>query len=153
MNGSQQAQLEAMAGRSMTPEEVIMATARQDKDLADSLSVGRTQLVETVKSERRIMAELGPIAGAAFMDAMDSFILDGKSAAPTPIQPYFSAIKRSVVWLYGDGLDFANLGMRAVLDAMAAFGILDAGSVAIVKASALQPDPLSVDTISEVLNS
>ena len=42
MNESQKNLIESLAGRPLIPEEIAMAEERRDKELADSLSIGRT---------------------------------------------------------------------------------------------------------------
>jgi hypothetical protein len=154
MDATQQTKLEALSGKSLTQAELAMANDRQDNALAESLSVERTHLVSAMHTELMVLDLLGPVAGGAFLDGLDSFVSAGYGACPAPLQPYFSAIKRSVAALYKEpGLDFGSANTQGVLDLLAQSGIVAAGSSAVLKSIAVHPNPITVDQVSEVLNS
>lgn len=152
MNLTQQTSLETLAGRALTQKEIDLANAREDAPLSAFLSIGRTALVSTLKTERGILSALGPIAGDAFLTGLENFVAAGVEHAG-PLAPFFGAIRRSVSWLKTDGLDMADPAVRGTLDALASAGVLATSSVATVKNLALHPDSISLDAVSAILNS
>lgn len=111
--------------------------------VAAALSVGRTRLVERNITERRIIAELGPVDGDAFLTALESFV--AATLPPQhPLAAYQGGIRRAVTWLKSPvGLDVGNAHSQQMLDAMAAAGIVTAASAATVKALGREPAPVS----------
>ena len=150
MTPQQQTALEAIAGRALTPGEVALATLRNDGDLAASLAVGRVRLSPHLVGERGILDVLGPVAGDAFLTALEA--ISTAADLPAPLQPYYGTIRRGVAWLKTDGLDVGSVTTRALLDSLAASGIVDPAAVAAIKVTAEQPDPIATHAVSDVLN-
>lgn len=112
----------------------LLAT-RDAQAIADAASIGRTRLVETKIGEAVLLNVLGPVAGAALLDRLAEL---GKSAEPQ-LRPIYYAVGL----LKADKLDVGSPATRGQLDALAAAGILPASAVAVVKALAERPDPVS----------
>lgn len=111
--------------------------------IAAGLSEGRTRLAERMVTERRILSALGVIAGAAFLDALDTFA-DAALPPEHPLAAYHSGIRRAIGWLKtDDGIDIGDAASQAMLTILAQAGIVDATSAEAVKALALVPDPIS----------
>lgn len=154
MNPAQQAALESVAGRGMTPQEYVDIDAllplRNDVAIAVILSAGRIILVPHEIGERGILNVLGSIAGDAFLSALEA--IASPTDLPAPLQPHYGAIRRGVTWLKKDGLDVGSQTTRALLDGLAAVGLVDAASVAALKALAERQDPISFNAVSDALN-
>ncbi|MBX9857422.1 MAG: hypothetical protein K2Y26_17965 [Gemmatimonadaceae bacterium] len=141
-----------MMADAMTPEairaaiaadEALQALVPDTAALAAALSVGRTRLTERLITERRILSALGVIAGAAFLDALDAFIKQ-PLAPEHPLAPYHSGITRAVGWLKtNEGIDIGDPASQAMVQALAAAGVVDAQSAATVMALAVVPDPVA----------
>jgi hypothetical protein len=127
----------------ITNDPAVLALMPDTVAITAALSAGRTTLTLTMITERRILSALGVVAGAVFLDALDAF------AAATlppehPLAAYHSGIRRAVGWLKtDDGIDIGDPTSQAMLDALAAAGVVTAESAAIVKGIARVPDPLS----------
>ncbi|MCO4101732.1 MAG: hypothetical protein HEQ38_20535 [Gemmatimonas sp.] len=127
----------------ITSDPAILALMPDTVAIAAALSAGRTRLVERLITERRILSTLGVVDGAAFLSALEAF------AAATlpeqhPLALYHAGIARAVGWLKtDDGIDIGDATSQAMLDALAAAGVVTVESAAIVKALARVPAPLS----------
>jgi len=154
MTPAQQTALEAVAGRALTPGEIVAIDAllpvRNDVQIAAILSAGRVTLTPHEIGERGILDVLGPVAGDAFLSALES--ITGADQLPAPLQPFYGAIRRGVAWLKTNGLDIGSPTTRALLDSLANFGIVDGTAVTAIKARAEQPDPIHYNAISDALN-
>lgn len=127
----------------ITNDPAVLALLPDTVAVASALSAGRTKLVLTMATERRILSALGVIDGAVFLDALDAFAAQ-TLPADHPLAPYHSGIKRAVGWLKTDeGIDIGDASSQLMLDALAAAGVVSADSAAVVKAIARVPDPLS----------
>ena len=155
MNTAQQTALETLVGRALTTEEISaidpLLAYRNDGAIAALLSQGRTKTVQHMIGERGVIDKLGPVAGDAFLAALESIQAVGD--LPAPMQPCFGAIKRGVAWFKTDaGLDVGSATLRGLLDALVSAGKMDATSVATIKALAVESDPLSTYSVSVALN-
>lgn len=154
MTPAQQSALETVAGRPLSPVEIVAIEpyllARNDVQIAAILSAGRVRLIPNEIGERGILGVLGPIDGDAFLSALEA--ITTPEALPAPIRPYFGAIRRGVGWLKTNGLDVGSPTTRALLDALAAGGIVSAAAVEAIKAKGEQADPYHYNTISDALN-
>ena len=127
----------------ITNDSAVLALMPDTVAITAALSAGRITLTLTMITERRILSVLGVVAGAVFLDALDAF------AAATlppehPLAAYHSGIRRAVGWLNtDDGIDIGDPTSQAMLDALAAAGVVTAESAAIVKSLARVPAPLS----------
>ena len=99
-------------------------------------------------SERGVLAALPVPAGDVFLSALEAFaaatLPDGH-----PLVAYHGTIKRGVVWLKGEGLDLGDPLTRTLLDTLAQAGVVDASSVAALKALAETPDPIDEMTVRQ----
>lgn len=129
-----------------------LSQAVQERDciaIAAAMSVGRVQVVSHLIGERGILDLLGAIDGDAFLAALES--ITEPALLPEPLRPYFGAIQRGVAWLKKDGLDIGSATTRSLLAALAAAGVLDAGSVAKIKGLAEKPCELTPRQVAEVI--
>lgn len=69
MTPAQQAALEALAERALSPGEIALAAIRNDADLAASLSVGRTRIASRLIGRGTILAVMAP-GGGLFLAAL-----------------------------------------------------------------------------------
>lgn len=132
------------------PAFAAMLAIRDDNGMADALSVGRTKLVETMLTERGVMAALGIVDGETTLAALEAF------AASTPSDPQLAAvhpgIKRMLGWLKTTGVDVGNTLTQSLLDLLATTGVLTASAVATLKALAVVSAPVSANEISEAID-
>lgn len=140
MTPTQQTALEALAGRAMTAAEVTLATQREDSALAASLSVGLTATVSpTWVSARTVLAYCTD--GAAILDAL-------AGAAST-----VSAVKWALPYIQGtDGIDMGLPASIQMLNQLQAANVLTTAQVTELKNLAVKPAPISVSTVSNILN-
>lgn len=154
MNAAQQAALEAVVERSLTPAEIIaidqLLPLRNDVEIAAILSADRFIYVPHEIGERGIIDALGPVAGDAFLSALEA--INSADLLPLPLQPYFGALRRGVAWLKTDGLDIGAKTTRDLLAALAAAGIVDAAAVAVLEAIPRRDNPLHFNVVSDALN-
>jgi hypothetical protein len=124
----------APAIRALLPDTVAVAAA---------LSVGRTKLTERLVTERRILATLGVVEGAAFLDAIDAFAV-ATLPAQHPLFAFHSGIARAVAWLKtSEGIDVGDATSQAMLQAVAAAGVVSVASATSIADLARVPDPIS----------
>lgn len=128
------------------PSELL--AARDTQAIAAALSAGRVRLHERLISERGVLAALPVPAGDLFLKSLESF-----AATPLddghPLVAYHGTIARGVAWLKGEGLDLGDPLTRLLLDTLAAAGVIDAASVATLKALAEHPDPIDEMTVRQ----
>lgn len=88
MNAAQQAALEAVVERSLTPAEIIaidqLLPLRNDVEIAAILSADRFIYVPHEIGERGIIDALGPVAGDAFLSALEA--INSADLLPLPLQ-------------------------------------------------------------------
>ena len=125
------------------PEEVL--ASRDSQAIADAFNVGRVRLVSRLIGERGVLDALGPIAGEAFLAALEA--ITSAEALPEPARPYFGALRRGVAWLKSEGLDLGSSTTRSLLDLLASVGVLDAAAVGTIKALARTPDAIDELTV------
>lgn len=144
-----QLKAEINARAASDPTFAAMLAARNDYGMAVVLSFERTKLVETMLTERGVMAALGIVDGETALAALEAF------AAGTPSVPALVAvhpgIKRMLGWLKTTGVDVGNALTQSLLDLLAVNGVLTAAAVSTLKALAVVPDPVSADQISEAI--
>ena len=94
-----------------------------DIDAAAAInSKNRSTVVEHFVNAKGILAELGAVAGAAFLDALDATAVSN------------SAVKWAMNFIRSDsGIDVGNIETRNMLDSLAAANILDPVSVSKIK--------------------
>ena len=87
-------------------------------------------------TERGVMSVLPVPDGDAFLSALESF---AATTLPVghPLAAYHGTIRRGIGWLKtSEGLDVGDPLSRLLLDTLAMAGVVDAGSVAAIKALA-----------------
>lgn len=87
-------------------------------------------------TERGVMSVLPVPDGDAFLSALESF---AAATLPVghPLAAYHGTIRRGIGWLKtSEGLDVGDPLSRLLLDTLAMAGVVDAGSVAAIKALA-----------------
>lgn len=87
-------------------------------------------------TERGVMSVLPVPDGDAFLSALESF---AAATLPVghPLAAYHGTIRRGIGWLKtSEGLDVGDPLSRLMLDTLAMAGVVDAGSVAAIKALA-----------------
>ncbi len=172
MTPSQQAALEALAGRALTAGELSMAEERRDGDLAASLSAGRTELIETRVNEVGVNAILGLIEGENVLASFDAF-QTGSLPAAHPLKRAEAGAKRMLGYLKkAQGLDLGNMQTQQMLacfsnpalfalppaateenpNPVGAPGWISPANAAKLKAAAQVPAPIAVDAVSAILN-
>jgi hypothetical protein len=147
---NQQTELQALAGRSLTATDIGYANARDDADLAASLSVGLTQTVSTKIGIGGVLNALGAANGAAFLDAMNS------------LASTVSAIKYGIQLLDASQFDMGDPTSISVINLLVTGGTLGAETIAAntipqTTATALLnlaivPTSISVAQVSNILN-
>jgi len=150
MDATQQAALQALAGRLLTTDEVTLAAARADQDLAASLSVGLVQTVPTRIGPGAVLTALGAVSGAALLDAM------------TALAATVSPIKWGLALLNAGTFDVGNpvsIGMINLLVTGGTIGsvTIPAGTVTqetatTLLALAVVPAPIATAQVSAILN-
>lgn len=154
MSPDQKNALESLAGRGLSVAEIAvldpLLDVRDDVAIAAVLSTGRVTVVSHRIGELGILDLLGPVAGDAFLTALEA--ITGPETLPEPLRPYTGAIRRGVCWLKTDGLDVGSATARVLLDALAAGGVLDGGAVTAIKASAERASPIPYAAVSDALN-
>ena len=140
MTPIQQTALEALAGRSLTATEIAAAQSRDDAGLADSLSVGRTRTAPTLIGVGQVMTALGPVAGAAVLDALDAV-----RSSNRPLWWAWSLLEQGA-------LDVGNSATQAQINALSGAGLMTQAQADTMIALSHQPDPITVDAVSNILN-
>ena len=140
-------------------------TARTDGAIAELLSVGRKQVSPRHITERGVRA-LGVLPRHRL--ALLTVLKDAEAAVPAWFIPTLTAIgiptadhaaladdiRSAYYWIKNaDGLDVGASGARGMLDIIAA-AVPDAAPACVaVKALAETPNPVSVNAVSDALNS
>lgn len=142
------------------------ALAARDCDaLAAILSVGRTQYVTTMITERGVRAALSVPAASQFIRLLKACAeatatpewlaatLTAVGVAPALHQDYFDAIASAYGWLrQGAGIDIGSASARGMLDIIAASDPAKFGATsATLKALASVPHPYTPLEIAEIL--
>lgn len=111
---------------------------REAQAIADLLNVGRVRVVSRNITERDILAEYadGPVSGDAVLRKIEAF---GASA-----HPMANVVRRASGWLApGIGIDIGHPSTRALIDQLAAGGVITTDEAGKIKALAVVPDPVS----------
>lgn len=142
----------------MTADEIRAAVAADPalqsasfEAIAVALSADRTMLAPTMISERRILSVLGAAHGGAFLDALDAFAAT-PLATDHPLAPVHSGIRRAIGWLKtNEGLDIGDPEAQAMLDGLAATGVVDPAHAQVVKDLARVPDVVQAYEVQRAL--
>lgn len=150
LSTNQQTGLQTLAGRALTATEIGYANARDDADLAASLSVGLTTTASTKIGIGGVLNALGAANGAAFLDAM------------TSLSSTVSAIKYGLQLLDSGQFDVGDSTSIATINLLVTGGTLGgatipANTISQATATALLnlaviPAPISVSQVSNILN-
>jgi hypothetical protein len=93
---------------------------------------------ERIITSRGIASVLGLIEGENFLQALEAFAI-ATLAETHPLFAYQPGIKRQIAWLSTSGLDLGDPLTRALLDMLAAAGIITTLSATKLKDAALKP--------------
>lgn len=152
---------DAIAAR---PELAPLVAAREDKLIADALSVGRTRPRSHIMTERGARETLSIVDGAAFLKLLRD--INAASSAPPWLTAvltamavpsgdqwaYLDALQCGWTWLRAEGLDVGTTKVAALLDLIAAGNPSMASACATLKALGVEPDPISTGQVSDALN-
>ena len=134
------AALGALARRALTDAEIALADARQDAELAASLSAGRTRLVPMEVGVGTILAAFAG-SGGQFLDTLDAI----------------GQANRDIHWLlngvilrgaFDPSVPASRDGMVALAAQLPQF----AAGINALLAMAEQADPVAVGAVSDILN-
>lgn len=141
MAPQQQAALEALAGRALTAPEVQAIDAHiaagSLEAIAALLSAGRVRVASHFASERGVLERYpgGPIAADALLAKLEAFALAG--------HPMSSIVKRALKFLaQSDGLDLGSATTQALLQQLAAGGVITEEERQGLRHITLQADPI-----------
>lgn len=140
MTPAQQNALESLVGRALTVDELAHAQARNDADLAASLSVGLETTQPTPIGIGTVLAVMAP-SGGDFLNA-----LEGMGAADSNVKWALKMIEQGT-------FDVGHPVTRAQLQAFAGAVPAMAPAIEALLDVAVHPDLVSVDTVSAILNS
>ncbi|MCC6851049.1 MAG: hypothetical protein IT502_01955 [Rubrivivax sp.] len=158
MTPQQQAAIEAVYGSALSEAQALavapMVDERRDKDLADYLSQGRTEIRPRMTSARGIAERMsgGPLAAEVVLIKLEGARDALLASASQNDKVLGSLLRRQLGFLAGEGLDFGSAALRGMLDQFVTAGILTAGEVAALKAIAEFAAPIEVVRISDALN-
>jgi len=158
MTPQQQAAIEAVYGHALSEAQAVivgpMVDERRDRDVAEYLSQGRTEVGPRMTSARGIAERMpgGPIAAEVVLMKLEG-ARDALLASESQNDKVLgSLLRRQLTFLAGEGLDFGSAALRGMLDQFALAGILTSGEVDALKAIAVRPAPISTSAVSDVLN-
>lgn len=158
MTPQQQAAIEAVYGQALSEAQAEavgpMVDERRDRDVAEYLSQGRTEVRARMTSARGIAERMpgGPIAAEVVLLKLEGARDAMLASANQNDVVLGSLLRRQLSFLAGEGLDFGSAALRSMLDQFVVAGILTSGEVAALKAIAEQPAPVDLTAISEALN-
>lgn len=158
MTPAQQAALEALAGRVLTPDEIAQITplvaSGATQAIADLLGHSPAEIYPRNTSARGLaqMMPGGPIAAEVVLlkleGARDAMLASGDQQQ----QVLGSLLRRQLRFLDGDeGLDFGSPALRGMLDQFAQLGILTNEEVAGLKAIAERALPITHTQVGHAL--
>lgn len=143
MTPAQQSALEAVAGRLLTPGEIVAIDAllpdRNDVQIADILSAGRSATHPTPIGIGTVLAAMAP-AGGDFLNALETL---GATDAN---------VKWSLKMIEQGTFDVGHPVTRAQLQQFATDHPEMAPAIAALLAVAEMPDPIHYNTVSDWLN-
>lgn len=146
MTPAQQNALESLVGRALTVDELAHAQARNDANLAASISIGRTRIESKLIGRGAILAAMAP-TGGLFIGAL-------RDIGATLPRTMDSANVAEVVGLIDRGeFDVGMAASREQLQIFAAANEAMAPGIAALLALPVVADPVPVDAVSAVLNS
>ena len=139
MTPQQKQALEALAGRSLTAEQIAEIDqhlpTRRDDLIAQVLGDGPPRVVKTLGGIGMVLEALGPVDGAAVLDQLEAL---------TGTVP---AVKWAFVLVNRGELDFGSAATRAMIDQL-----LPGPVGASLKAIAEVRAPIAVGQVSDALN-
>lgn len=151
MTPAQQSALEALAGRTLTADDITalgpMVDARRDDLIEAHLNTGRVKYVETRKVEIGVIGAYaaGPVAADALLAKLEAYADAGQSLS--------RLVGRAMRAMQTEpGLNLGDPSTHAMLDALVASAVIAAPEAAGLKAIAHVPDPIPRDAISRALN-
>lgn len=145
MTPAQQSALESVVGRALTQGEIdqidplLDYSNRQDVQIAEILSAGRTRLKFTPIGIGTLLAAMAP-NGGAFLDA-----LEATGATDPNIKWLLKLIERGA---FDIGLEASRTQMQTYAQAMPSL----ADAVNALLQLGTEPDPIHYNTISDALN-
>lgn len=158
MTPQQRSALEALAGRALTQAEAeqitpLVEAPQGDIAIAVILSAGRTEVYSRMTSARGLaeMMPGGPLAAEAVLLKLEGARDAMLASADAQQRVLGSLMRRQLVFLSGEGLDFGSGALRVMLDQFVALGILTAGEVAGLKSIAVRPAPVTPQQVSDAL--
>lgn len=159
MTPTQQAALEALAGRAFTTDEAAaiaaLVASRDDAALHSMLKQIAPPVRQSVMvSARGLSAKIegGPVAAEMILLALEG-ARDSLLASQVQEQFIFgSLLRRQLKFLDADGLDFGAPAFITMLDQFAAMGVLSSAQVTALKAISLVPGQVSYRAMLDILN-
>lgn len=149
MTPAQQTALETVAGRPLTPGEIVAIDAllpdRNDVQIAAILSAGRVTIQQTPIGIGTILAVMAP-SGGMFLAGLRQM------AAIQPPTEESANIEWSLEMIKQGTFDVGHPVTRAQLQAFAAAQPSMASAIAALLAVAEQPDPINYNAVSDALN-
>lgn len=151
MTPQQQAALEALAGRSLTPEEVAEIDSAivlgAYSIVANIVSINRTKVGSHFASERGILERYpgGPLAADAVLGKLEAF-------AATQ-HPMARIVGRALKFLaQSEGLDIGSPATQGLLAQLAAGGVITEEERLGLRQMTLQPDPIHWHAVRDALH-
>jgi hypothetical protein len=129
--------------QAITASPVLKGMLPDTHAIAAALSEGRTKLVPTLITERRILSELGVVEGEQFLSSLEAFAAD---TLPNehPLKAFHPGIKRAIGWLKSpQGIDVGDAMSQTMLNALAAAQVVTTTSATKVRNLAVVTDPVS----------
>lgn len=120
-----------------TPEEIA---EKNYHVIAAKVNVGRKRLTSKIGGIGYIMTVLGPVEGAAVLDALEA------------VSASNSAVKWAMVMINAGTLDFGLVSTHAMIDTLVAATVISAPDGAALKASAEVPDEVSWMACNEAVD-
>jgi len=143
MTPAQQSALETIAGRALTPGELVAIDAllevRDDVQIANIISAGRTRIVPTPIGIGTVLAVMAP-SGGDFLNSLDTL---GATDAN---------VKWSLKMIEQATFDVGHPITREQLQAFAVAQPALADAIGALLAVAQQPDPIPFTKVSDALN-
>lgn len=108
--------------------------------IAAKVNIGRTKSVSKIGGIGYIMTVLGPVGGAAVLDALEA------------VSATNSAVKWAMVMINAGTLDFGLPSTHGMIDTLVAGGVLSAADGNALKASTTVPDEVSWNACNEAVD-
>ena len=143
MTPAQQSALESVVGRALTQDEIDqidpLLTSRNDMQIAEILSAGRTRLKSTPIGIGTILGVMAP-NGGAFLDALETM-----GATDANVKWLLKLIERGA---FDIGLEASRAQMQAYAQAVPAL----ADAINALLQLGTEPDPIHYNKFSDALN-